>query len=229
MTIHLHLTVNGATKDWLPRLLAEPGITVTANEPAPHPVPVHLVRRLIDKVLPDAAYLLRLAADAGGRADCDTFRATRGDGHQLNTAAGNVTKHTNAAVRKKWWPAEFARILTPTGPGPNGWSKTTAYHMDTRLVGVFRAAFAETATAAGVAPIPSTTARTAARLSTLAREAGMPERLVAQFVDAACALHSAEIAAALRTRGESASADLVDPDPAAITAMWGDDADGAGR
>ncbi|WP_326594205.1 hypothetical protein [Streptomyces sp. NBC_01294] len=222
MTLHLHLTVNGASPDWLDRFLAEPGLTFAATEPA-HPVPVHAVHRLLTKVSLDGAYLLRLAADSRGRADCAVFRATRGAGRELNAAAGSITKQVNAAVKGGWWPAEYAAVLTPTGPGPNGWSKTTAYHMDTRLIGVFGAAFAQTETPGAAQPIPPTTSRTAARLAALAREASVPEHLVDQFVDAACALHSVELGAALRVRGQSAAADLLTPDPALITGMWEDE------
>ncbi|ARE79451.1 MULTISPECIES: hypothetical protein [Streptomyces] len=227
MTLHLHLTVNGASPDWLDRFLAEPGLTVATAEPT-HPVPVHVVHRLLGKVSLDGAYLLRLAADARGRANCAVFRATRGAGRELNAAAGSITKQTNAAVRGGWWPAEYAAVLTPTGPGPNGWSKTAAYHMDSRLVGVFRAAFAQAENPGAAQPIPPTTSRTAARLTSLAREAGVPGHLVDQFVDAACALHSLELGAALRVRGQSAAADLLTPDSALITGMWEDEVSPAG-
>lgn len=145
MEPHLTLHVTGAPPEWLEKLtglISELGPEAAAAEPA-DPLPTaRAALLLIESVTVDARHLIRLAVEGSGRADGGTFRAQRGDG-RLNGATTSLTRTLKSGITKGWWPAEVPRVLTPTGPDKNGWTKTAAYHLDQGLLPAFREAFAD--------------------------------------------------------------------------------------
>ncbi|MFJ6722223.1 hypothetical protein [Streptomyces sp. NPDC091259] len=212
------LYVHGASQEWLDRLarmFAE--LPTGAAVPSLSPVTAAAAYRLIDNVTLDARHLLRLAVEGDGKAAGATFRAQRGEG-KLNGATTSLTRILKSGIKAGWWPADVPRVLKPTGPDRNGWSKTAAYHLDEALLPVFREAFADydqrnrhgehTPTPASTVHAERPTAL--ARLTEVYAEQGHPHHRAVDFATDLLAQHTDELADLLRAHGHTAAAEDLD-------------------